>query len=59
MTDEELARYIRQMLHELAELADGRSENIDLGTLAFKLRLLAGNQRSTEPEAQSKRRPLH
>lgn len=42
MSDADLRNYIQQMLRELAELADDRAEDVELGEMAFKMRLLAG-----------------
>ena len=58
MSDADLRHYIRDMLRELAELADTRADDAELGAMAFKLRLLAG-RRSAEAPLSHRARQLH
>lgn len=46
MSNAELRLYVRQMLVQLAELADAHTEDEELGRLAFELRMLAERSKS-------------
>jgi hypothetical protein len=48
MSDDDLRRYINQMLVELADLADERADDEGLGSMAFDLRLLAARNETRE-----------
>lgn len=49
MSNSELRLYMRQMLVQLADLADVHTEDEQLGHLAFELRMLAERSKS-DPE---------
>jgi hypothetical protein len=57
VSDAQLKHYISQLLAELADLADGRTNDAELGALAFKLRLLAGLQNVMSCKYRQNARP--
>jgi hypothetical protein len=59
VSDAQLKHYIAQLLAELADLADGRTNDAELGALAFKLRLLAGLQNRDVVQISPKRQAVH
>lgn len=49
MSNSDLRVYIKQMLLQLAELADAKTEDTELGAIAFDLRLLADRSAGDGP----------
>lgn len=59
MSNAELRLYMRQMLVQLAELADVHTEDEDLGRLAFELRMLAERSKRDPDQILPQSSALH
>ena len=60
MSDTNLRRYLQQMLKQLANIADGRVEDEQLGRVAFEMRLLAEKLSPTSaPKAVGPKPQMH